>query len=185
MYRGTRPGAGWHAHGYLDVALFVLRGRGVRKVVLRKPQWLFAVSTFRARQITPEGELAIHRHERLRPADGRRLSEEELRALDVADLGLPGRVTSTLRSARIVTVGDLLERTGNDLMRIYSLGHISLRQIRRCLAARGLRLRRGTWGTRNERIVRLVDDHRGSRSTSTEEDDPAVHKEEPEPEGSP
>ncbi len=39
QYDGARPGAGWHAHGYFAVGLWVLAQGVVRRVVLYKRRW--------------------------------------------------------------------------------------------------------------------------------------------------
>ena len=58
----------------------------------------------------------------------------------VAALGLGVRALNCLRTARIRTIGDLVARRADDLMRIRSLGEGTLREIVDALAGHGLRL---------------------------------------------
>ena len=160
-------------------AVALVRKQGLPHRVLAED---FGVGTYRARQIVAQGEVAMRRDRRLRPADGQRLTEDELRALDISDLGLAGRVTSILQGKRIATVGDLLEQTEYDLLRIYSFGAVSIRQVRRCLAAHGLFLRRGPVRFLPERLRCLVDPPRDAMSNGDHDDGPVPRDGDSEPE---
>ena len=58
----------------------------------------------------------------------------------VAELELSVRANNCLESAKIQTVGQLIEMTEADLLKIRSLGKTSLREIKRKLADMGLSL---------------------------------------------
>jgi DNA-directed RNA polymerase subunit alpha len=58
----------------------------------------------------------------------------------IAELELSVRANNCLESARVETVGQLVEMTEADLLKIRSFGKTSLREVRRKLADMGLSL---------------------------------------------
>ena len=66
------------------------------------------------------------------------MSDEQAREELPDEIGM--RAYSALQSHRILTIGDLVKHTRNDLAKIRGLGHKSLRRIEDVLHARGLRL---------------------------------------------
>lgn len=65
---------------------------------------------------------------------------EKLLATPIAELDLSVRAGNCLESARILTVGELAQRTEAELLRVRSFGKTSLREVRRKLADLGLSL---------------------------------------------
>ena len=66
--------------------------------------------------------------------------EDAYLQLSVAELELPTRVLTGLDFGGIETIGDLVQRTEKDIMRLRLLGRISLREIKQALAVIGLTL---------------------------------------------
>lgn len=70
------------------------------------------------------------------------IDEELRRKLEqsIADLELSVRASNCLEAAKIVTVGDLVRMTEDDLLQLRSFGKTSLEEVTRKLAERGLSL---------------------------------------------
>ena len=66
--------------------------------------------------------------------------EDAYLQLSVAELELSVRSLNGLQSAKIETIGDLVQRTEEDIMRLRFLGRKSLREIKQALAVIGLTL---------------------------------------------
>jgi DNA-directed RNA polymerase subunit alpha len=67
--------------------------------------------------------------------------EQEVHALPIGDLNLSVRARKCMTKLAINTVGELIRRTGEDLMECKNFGVTSLNEVREKLAERGLRLR--------------------------------------------
>jgi excisionase family DNA binding protein len=67
-------------------------------------------------------------------------SLEKLLRLRVDELGLGGRLRGALANDGIVYVGQLVELTETDLMRMPNVGHVSIAQVKKVLARHKLRL---------------------------------------------
>jgi DNA-directed RNA polymerase subunit alpha len=82
--------------------------------------------------------IAESRAEPVAPA----VDEELRRKLErsIADLELSVRASNCLESARIVTIGDLVRKTEDELLQLRSFGKTSLEEVKRKLAAMGLSL---------------------------------------------
>jgi DNA-directed RNA polymerase subunit alpha len=59
----------------------------------------------------------------------------------IAELGLSNRASNCLESEKVLTVGDLLDKTERQLMEVRNLGRTSLEEIQVKLASLGLSLR--------------------------------------------
>jgi len=59
---------------------------------------------------------------------------EELRAVSLAESGLPLRTVNALEDHGILTIGDLAQQTSTTLRAIPNLGEVTLRKCRRLLA---------------------------------------------------
>jgi DNA-directed RNA polymerase subunit alpha len=59
---------------------------------------------------------------------------------NIAELRLSVRSANCLRNNKIVTVGDLIQKSEIDLLQLPNFGHRSLNEIKEVLAQRGLRL---------------------------------------------
>ncbi|MCH7525813.1 MAG: DNA-directed RNA polymerase subunit alpha [Planctomycetes bacterium] len=71
------------------------------------------------------------------------IEANEYRERPIADLDLTVRARNCLEAARIVTIGELMDKTEADLLRLRSFGKTSLREVRRKLADLGLGLGAG------------------------------------------
>lgn len=71
------------------------------------------------------------------------IEASEYRERPIADLDLTVRARNCLEAARIVTIGELMDKTESDLLRLRSFGKTSLREVRRKLADLGLGLEAG------------------------------------------
>jgi DNA-directed RNA polymerase subunit alpha len=71
-----------------------------------------------------------------------RVDEELLRKLNmpVTELDLSVRASNCLESAKLSTVGDLVQHTENDLLKVRSFGKTSLREVKRKLTDMGMSL---------------------------------------------
>ncbi len=71
------------------------------------------------------------------------LSEAEQAVLNkpVADLNLSVRARKCMNKLGITTLGELIQRTADELLEIKNFGHTSLNEVREKLAAHGLKLR--------------------------------------------
>lgn len=64
----------------------------------------------------------------------------EILSKSVKDLGLTARTTNALKAAKIFLIGDLVQRTAIELLKIPNLDNKSLTEIKYKLAPRGLSL---------------------------------------------
>jgi DNA-directed RNA polymerase subunit alpha len=67
--------------------------------------------------------------------------DASLMVLSIAELGLSNRASNCLESEKVLTVGDLLDKTERQLMEVRNLGRTSLEEIQVKLASLGLSLR--------------------------------------------
>ena len=67
--------------------------------------------------------------------------DQEIYALPIAELNLSVRARKCTTKLGITTIGDLVRRTGEDLMECKNFGVTSLNEVRERLAERGLKLR--------------------------------------------
>ncbi|GAB6165576.1 DNA-directed RNA polymerase subunit alpha C-terminal domain-containing protein [Thermostilla marina] len=88
------------------------------------------------------GQLAQQRHEP-EPFDAESLSPDERALLSkpVTDLNLSVRARKCMARKGITTIGELLRRTGDELLECKNFGVTSLNEVREKLAALGLKLR--------------------------------------------
>lgn len=66
--------------------------------------------------------------------------ELPMRDRHVVNLDLTCRTVNALLSENIITVGQLIQKTDNELLKIPNLGRKSLNEVKECLAANGLQL---------------------------------------------
>jgi DNA-directed RNA polymerase subunit alpha len=67
--------------------------------------------------------------------------EQEIYSLPIGELNLSVRARKCTTKLGIATIGELLRRTGEDLMECKNFGVTSLNEVRERLAERGLKLR--------------------------------------------
>jgi DNA-directed RNA polymerase subunit alpha len=67
--------------------------------------------------------------------------EQEIHSLPIGDLNLSVRARKCMTKLGINSIGELVRRTGEDLMECKNFGVTSLNEVRERLAERGLRLR--------------------------------------------
>jgi DNA-directed RNA polymerase subunit alpha len=66
-------------------------------------------------------------------------TSKRLRA-PIAELGLTGRCLRSLQTANLVYIGDLVQRSESDLLRVTNFGRKALDEVKEVLAERGLQL---------------------------------------------
>lgn len=69
------------------------------------------------------------------------IAANELLNLPISELNLSIRARKCVTKLGIITIGELLRRTGEDLLECKNFGDTSLRDVREKLAKRGLKLR--------------------------------------------
>jgi DNA-directed RNA polymerase subunit alpha len=67
--------------------------------------------------------------------------EQEIYSLPISELNLSVRARKCTTKLGISTIGDLVRRTGEDLMECKNFGVTSLNEVREKLSERGLKLR--------------------------------------------
>jgi DNA-directed RNA polymerase subunit alpha len=67
--------------------------------------------------------------------------EQEIHSLPIGELNLSVRARKCTTKLGIATIGELVRRTGEDLMECKNFGVTSLNEVRERLAERGLKLR--------------------------------------------